>query len=237
MTYTIEILRRERGAKEAYTQRFLYEPAGPADTVATALRAINAREPLLDDQGREARPIEWASSCLQKKCGACAMRVQGRPRLACDARLSEWKGGLIRLEPLRKFPVVCDLVVDRSILFENLKTLELWLSGDAALSDARRDDAYEASGCIQCGLCLEVCPNFYAGGPFFGRSTVPVTARLLNEMSADERAGIARLYAKHTFEGCGKSLACRDVCPKHIDTERMLVNANALAVWKRRKEK
>ena len=48
---------------------------------------------------------------------------------------------------------------------------------------------------------------------------------------------IAKLYARHTFAGCGKSLACKDICPKGIDTEKLLVNANAMAAWKRRKGK
>ena len=65
-------------------------------------------------------------------------------------------------------------------------------------------------------------------------SAVPLATRLLSEMSPRERKKIARLYEKHEFAGCGKSLACRDVCPKHIDTENLLVNANALAIWKRK---
>lgn len=163
------------------------------------------------------------------------MVINNRPRLACDAKLSDYDSDRIRVEPLRKFPVVCDLVVDRSILYENLKTLKLWLKEDSELSDYYRDLAYEGSECLQCGCCLEVCPNFYDGGSFFGMATVPITTRLLTEMSKKDYQDIAKEYAKHTFDGCGKSLACRDVCPKNIDTEKLLVNANAMAIWKRKK--
>ena len=88
----------------------LYETEDPAETVANALTRINER---LEAAGE--RPIRWEHSCLQKKCGACAMVINGRPGLACDARLSEY-GETIRLEPLRKFPRVEDLMVDRSVL-------------------------------------------------------------------------------------------------------------------------
>ena len=235
MTYTLSILRHERGREHGFWQDFTYEPASSGDTVATALTAINARSPLLDASGNPARPVTWECSCLQKKCGACAMVIGGRPQLACNARLSGQKGSTIRVEPLRKFPVVEDLMVDRTILYENLKTIGLWLREDADLVDRDRALAYEASGCIQCGCCLEVCPNFYAGGSFYGMAAVPVTTRLLTEMDRKACHDMICQYAKHFYAGCGKSLACRDVCPRGIDTEKMLVNANALAIWKKKR--
>ena len=233
MKYTIRILRRDRGSTESYIQDFEYETENDSDTAATALTSLNSREALTDISGLPARAIEWECSCLQKKCGACAMRINGRPGLACDAVLADFGKNIIELEPLRKFPVICDLTVDRSILFENLKTLRLWLAQTSDPSDKMQELAYESSECLQCGCCLEICPNFYAGGKFFGMSAVPVTTRLLAQMSKAEYKEISRLYSKHIFSGCGKSLACRDICPKKIDTEKLLVNANALAVWKR----
>ena len=237
MKYILHIQRQKRGETNSYRQSFLYEPKAEGDTVATALTEINKRELLTDAEGISAEPVEWECSCLQKKCGACAMVINGRPQLACGARLIDCKRQEIMIEPLKKFPVVCDLVVDRSILFENLKTLRLWLNKEEELPDRYRELAYEASECIQCGCCLEVCPNFYTEGKFFGMSVVPVTARLLTEIPVKEAKEIAKLYARHTFEGCGKSLACQEICPKGIDTEKLLVNANAMAVWKRRKQK
>lgn len=61
-------------------------------------------------------------------CGACAMVINGRPLLACDSKLNEVadKDGSIRVEPLRKFPVVRDLICDRTILWENLKAIKAW---------------------------------------------------------------------------------------------------------------
>lgn len=235
MIYTISVLRKERGAKETYRESFLFESETDHDTVASALRALNAREPLTNAIGAPVRRIEWECSCLQKRCGACAMLINGRPRLACDAKLSEFPDKTVRLEPLKKFPTVSDLTVDRSILFENLKTLRLWLRTDSELTDRDRELAYASSECIQCGCCLEICPNFYPGGRFFGMSTVPITTRLLAETPVQDAKEIAQLYAKHTFEGCGKSLACKNVCPRKIDTEHLMVNANAFALWKRKR--
>ena len=227
MNYTLKILRRERDGKESFWQCFLYIPKTDNDTVATALTELNKRENLTDADGNPARSVEWECSCLQKKCGACAMVISGRPCLACDAKLTDLKKE-ITVEPLRKFPVVCDLVVDRSILYENLKTLKLWLKEDAVLPDRYRDLAYEASECIQCGCCLEVCPNFDPAGGFTGVAAAVSAARVMTP-----GASAAEGYRKYFFEGCGKSLACREVCPAGIEIGEMLAQSNAIAVWKR----
>ena len=233
MTYKLRVLRRESGEKEGRWETYLYEPVSPLDTVATALTALNEK-PLVNEAGRPAPPIAWDCGCLQQKCGACAMVIDGRPRLACSARLSESKTGTVSVEPLRKFPVVRDLIADRGVIFENLKAMRLWLTGEARLSERDLPAAYEASQCIRCGLCLEVCPNFYAGGSFFGMAAVPAAARLLTEQSVKDAREIARRYQKHVFAGCGKSLACKNVCPRGIDTEKLLVRSTAAAVWKRK---
>ena len=234
----IEILRRASGTEKPYVQSFLYEPEQPGETVATALTRLNERADLRDVNGAPAAPIRWDCSCLQKKCGACAMVINGRPGLACDARLSEVRKTL-RLEPLRKFPVVADLIVDRSALYEALRTLRLWFEDPAVTSQSAGEIGYAASMCLQCGCCLEVCPNYAPGERFAGMAgAVPLT-KLLAQTSQTQRAELARLYRNRVFEGCGKSLACRNICPAEIDIERMLVNSNAIAVWKRlgRKEK
>ena len=228
----IEIERRADGEARPYIQTFLYEPSGSADTVATALGALNAREPLEDEHGEPAREIRWECSCLQKKCGACAMVINGVPALACDAPLRDYKG-TIRLEPLRKFPVVADLIADRSAMMQNLAQMRVWLSEKAQLNEKAVDVGYEGSRCLQCGLCLEVCPNFDPEGRFAGMAAAVPMTRLLSEMAAGERKSAAKTYRDRVFEGCGKSLACRDVCPAGIEIGELLARSNAAAVWNR----
>ena len=238
MERTIDILRRRKPDEPPFHQSFLYETADGTETVATTLTNLNDRAELRDTSGQPVGPIRWECSCLQKKCGACAMVISGRPMLACDAKLEAVaKRGKITVAPLKKFPPVADLIVDREPVFKALAEARLWLENSGSVPAENTDIAFETSRCLQCGCCLEVCPNFYAEGPFFGMATVPLTTRLLTELSPADYREIARQYAKHTFAGCGKSLACKDVCPRRIDTEKLLVNANALAVWKRKKEK
>lgn len=222
MKILFEVTRQRSASEKPYVQRVTLETHDT--TVAQALDIINEGE-LAGD------PISWDCSCKQKKCGACAMLINGRPRLACDTRLSEFPKGKIALAPLRKFPVVRDLTVDRSVMFDDLKTLGSWLE-DSAENDGT-GISYDASRCLQCGCCLEVCPNFFAGGEFFGTAAVMSASRLIAQAPDSEKKRLYDAYNGHFYKGCGKSLACRDICPAGIDAERLLVNSNAAAVWKR----
>ena len=234
MRLVIKVLRRENAQAASYWQSIPFEAEDENATVASVLNELNKAEHLADTEGKPVTTIRWECSCMQKKCGACAMVINGRPRLACDTELREFeKKGQVILEPLRKFPVVADLIVDRSILFENLRIMEAWVRGEGKVREKYSDEAYEAARCLQCGCCLEVCPNFYAGGEFFGTAAFVPTARLLAAMSPEEQQAIREQYKKHVYAGCGKSLACREVCPAGIDVDRLLSNSNALAIWKR----
>lgn len=236
MNVSLDILRMDREKRIPYHQIIPFETEDERETVATALTAINADPDVSDHTGDPVEPIVWECSCLQKKCGACAMRINGRPALACDAKLrdlTDGKNSVITLEPLRKFPVVADLMVDRSIMYENLKQIGVWLRDEANLTQEKYDLAYEGSRCLQCGCCLEICPNFYAGGTFAGTAGFVPTVRLISELTGKERREVKRAYRKYIYNGCGKSLACRDICPAGIDIEHLLVNSNAIAVWKK----
>lgn len=226
------ILRRKNQDEKPYWQRFNYDPKSTDDSVASALTALNEQEDLRDAEGKPAAPIRWECSCLQKKCGACAMVINNRPRLACGARLSEFKS-VVKIEPLRKFPVIADLMVDRSVMFENLKTLRLWFESDAKGKDKAMSVSYEASRCLQCGCCLEVCPNFHIDGKFTGTASAVPMARLLAQLPDSQKKAMTDQYRLHVYEGCGKSLACRNICPAGLDIDEILLNSNAIAVWKR----
>ena len=84
MNFVIRVKRAAGPAAPAVWQEFAYE-GHDSDSVAAALRELNARTPLTDLEGREAPPVRWECGCACGKCGACAMRVNGLPTLACRA--------------------------------------------------------------------------------------------------------------------------------------------------------
>ena len=234
MEILIEVRRQHSPADAPYYQTIKYQAANDEENVATVLRNLNATPELRDTEGREVGEIHWQCSCLQKKCGACAMLINGLPRLACDTKLKDCRENrLLRLEPLKKFPIVRDLMVDRSSMMKNLRDIANWLEREAQLSEKVEELAYDASRCLQCGCCLEVCPNFEAGGKFYGAAAFVPASRVLSELPKARRYQLVKRYKKRVYSGCGKSLACHDICPGGIDVESKLVNSNAVAVWRR----
>lgn len=244
MKITFDILRRQSPEDEPYHQRIPFETDDEQETVATALQKINASTGWKDETGHPVEPISWEVGCLQKKCGACAMLINRQPRLACDTYLKEFRKDhrrgvpadnavTVTLEPLSKFPVVKDLITDRSILFDNLKLLRVWSGERAEIKEKNLDRAYDASRCLQCGCCLEICPNYRPGGSFVGAAGYAPQARLITTYSKEEQKELRKLYQKHVYSGCGKSLSCMKVCPAGIDLDRLLSQSNAISIWRR----
>ena len=233
MKVVFDILRKEPGDNKQYRQRIPFEYEEENLTVALALRRINAGG-FTDEEGKPVKAIRWEEGCGQKKCGACAMLINKEPRLACDTFLKDCKKNVIKLEPLRKFPVVADLLADRSIMMENLKTLKLWAGDNAKVTEREFYNAYEASLCLQCGCCLEACPNYYPEGRFLSAAAFAPQARLLSSLSDSQRADVKKLFKVHVYEGCGKALACEKVCPAHLPLDRLLSRSNAVKIWHRK---
>src|SRR5438552_10870241 len=80
-------------------------------------------------EGQPTTAITYDSNCLEEVCGSCAMLINGKARMACSALVDKLEQP-IRVEPFSKFPVVRDLAVDRSVLFENLKRTKSWVPVD-----------------------------------------------------------------------------------------------------------
>ena len=132
----VTIKRRSSSDAAPYWQSFSYD--GPEHvTVSAVLDALNYTDDLFDTEGKPAARIRWECSCMQAVCGGCAMIINGVPALACATFADEVKGKELVLEPLSKFPVVADLIVDRSSIYENLKQAKAYLEG-AAENDKRQ---------------------------------------------------------------------------------------------------
>ncbi len=233
MKLRVDVLRQKSPTSKPYRQIIELDCENTETTVAALLDTINSSN-LKDINLNDIGEIKWDCNCLQKKCGACAMVINGRPRLACDTKVSEFKNGKITLEPLKKFPTVCDLVVDRAPMYENLKKLNVWLEDNSALKPKNTELAYEASRCIQCGCCLEVCPNFSVDASFFGAAAAVPVSRIISELNKTKGYDVLLNYRKNIYNGCGKSLSCMNICPVGIDIENLMVNSNAASVWKRK---
>ena len=214
----VKVKRQDAPSTEAYYQAFDFGCSGRL-TVAKVIDDLNYRDDLYDIEGEPARRIRWECSCMQQMCGSCAMVIDGRPGLACSTFVDTDAAAQLVLEPLSKFPVISDLVVDRSCIAESLKDAQMFLGKKGEVAEGELSSQYLAGRCMKCGLCLEVCPN-YAGGEaatFYGFALAN-EAFLLASSSEDRVKELRLQYRKHFERGCSKSLACRDVCPAKAPT-------------------
>ena len=191
-----------------------------------------ARNPVTRD-GKPTTPITYDSNCLEEVCGSCAMLINGKARMACSALVDKLTQP-ISLEPFSKFPVVRDLAVDRSVLFENLKAVKAWVPVDGTydlgsgprIYPPEQEEAYPISRCISCCCCMEACPQFNESTGFVGAATI-AQVRLFNQHPTGKALKHERLQALMGDGGiqeCGFAQNCVEVCPKDIPLTKAIAD-------------
>ncbi len=209
----------------------------PHMNIIICLRDI-AERPLTRD-GKRTTPVAYESNCLEEVCGSCAMRVNGKARMACSALVDQLVQP-IRLEPMTKFPVVRDLAVDRSVMFENLKRMKAWVPIDGTydlgegprMAPDQQQKAYPLSRCISCGACLEVCPQVNRNNAFIGAAIIS-QVRLFNmhptgAMHARER--LEAVMGPGGVADCANAQNCVKICPKDIPLTESIAEVNRQAI-------
>lgn len=221
-TVKFKITRQDGPNSASYVEEFEV-PYRTNMNVISALMEIR-RNPV-DTRNRDTSPPQWEMNCLEEVCGACSMVINGKPRQACTALIDQLEQP-ITLEPMRTFPVVRDLAVDRSRMFDALKKVKAWIPIDGTydlgpgprMAETKRQWAYELSKCMTCGVCLEACPNVNSKSDFIGPAPLS-QVRLFNQhptgaMNKKER--LEAIMGDGGLASCGNSQNCVQSCPKGI---------------------
>ncbi len=228
------VKRQVNSSLEPYHEEYAYD-GSPHISVLNLLEYINMNMARLAEKAGANRKLQYQSSCEQGLCGACAMVINGTPGLACRTFCHDIvdKSGCILLEPLSKFPVVSDLIVDRSIIYESMKELKLWVEGNAVYRAKSHNNQYQAAQCLQCGCCLEVCPS-YARNDLFVGPVGAVNAMNVFQMSqqSEHKQDVKKQYKKKFYGDCVKTGACEKICPAEIPVLGVISESNYVSVWK-----
>jgi succinate dehydrogenase / fumarate reductase iron-sulfur subunit len=221
---TVEVrIKRQQGADgKAHWETFKL-PYRPNLNVIAILMDLQINPVTAD--GTKTTPPAWEAACLEEVCGTCSMLINGKPRQACTALVDKLEQP-IRLEPFSKFPVVRDLITDRTRMFDHLKHVKAWINIDGThdlgpgprYSQDLALSRYKMSECMTCGCCLEACPNYGPQSKFVGPQAIN-QVRLFNShpsgaMNAGER--LESVMGEGGVQDCGDAQNCVKVCPKSI---------------------
>ena len=181
--------------------------------------------------------VRW--NCKAGKCGSCSAEVNGRPRLMCMARLSDYDPAeTITVTPMRTFPVIRDLVTDVSYNYEKAKELPYAelpprdADGKRRMMQEDVERGQEFRKCIECFLCQDVChvvrdheenKEAFAGPRFLMR----IAELEMHPADEADRRDIAQ--DDFGLGYCNITKCCTEVCPEHIK-----ITDNALIPLKER---
>ena len=231
-TVHLKIRRQDGPDKSVYWEEFKV-PYTPKMNVISCLMEIQKNP--INVNGEKVNPVVWECNCLEEVCGACTMNINGQARQACSALVDQIEQPIV-LEPLTKFPLVRDLMVDRTIMFENLKKVHAWIDIDGTydlgsgprMAEIKRQWAYELSKCMTCGCCMESCPQVGPRSKFIGPSAIS-QVRLFNAHPSGEMHKHVRLSALLGDGGiadCGNAQNCVRACPKAIPLTTSIADLN-----------
>jgi succinate dehydrogenase / fumarate reductase iron-sulfur subunit len=225
---TLEVWRQADATSQGRFETYHLDGVSPDMSFLEMLDVLNAR---LTREGRD--PVAFDHDCREGICGSCGLMIKGNAHgpeaetTACQLHMRRFKDGdHLTIEPFRAkaFPVVKDLVVDRSA-FDRLIAAGGFISvHSGAACDANAvlvpkpsaELAMDAAACIGCGACVAACPNaaamLFVGAKVSHLALLPQgkverTSRVLSMVEQMEREG---------FGSCSNYYECEAACPKAI---------------------
>lgn len=213
-----------RGSFETYN----LDDVSPEMSFLEMLDALNKK---LVEEDKD--PVAFDSDCREGICGSCGMYINGHPHgpvpaiTTCHLSMRYFRDSeTIWVEPWRAkpFPVIKDLIVDRSALdkiqiaggFVSVNTGAAPEANSLPVNKEKADEAFDSSICIGCGACVAACKN--ASAMLFVSAKVSQFA-LLPQGRVEARQRVRAMIEKMDelgFGNCSNSGACEAECPKQI---------------------
>jgi succinate dehydrogenase iron-sulfur subunit len=228
MRIALKVWRQEGPAKPGRLVDYVAEGVSPDMSFLEMLDVVN--EGLI---ARGEDPIAFDSDCREGICGTCGFLINGLPHgpmrgtTVCQLHMRSFRDGdTLLLEPwrARSFPIVKDLVVDRSAFDRIIQaggytSVNVGGARDAnaiLIGKPTAEQAMDSAACIGCGACVAACKN--ASAALFTSAKVSHLA-LLPQGQVERDSRVVDMVERHDAEGfgsCSNEGECEAVCPKEI---------------------
>ena len=226
---TLKIKRYDPDTGKSWVQNYELE-AGRILRFTDVFRKINNE---LD------QTLAWNSSCEHAQCGTCAVKVNGKPLLACELLVENavayFGTMLFKVEPITIAPVVRDLIVDIEQAYQKVEKIKPYIiepmqnpnAANEYLIAPRELERYvDATRCINCFCCATVCISSHKS--FLGPNAIMASiVRLMDPREKAKKEREALLYSEEGVYRCHTSKACSFVCPKEIDVAHFIALAKS----------
>jgi len=226
---TLKIKRYDPDTRKSWVQNYELE-AGRILRFTDVFRKINNE---LD------QTLTWNSSCEHAQCGTCAVKVNGKPLLACELLVENavayFGTTLFKVEPITIAPVVRDLIVDIEQAYQKVDKIKPYIIEPMQNSNAANEyliaprelERYvDATRCINCFCCATVCISSHKS--FLGPNAIMASiVRLMDPREKAKKERKALLYSEEGVYRCHTSKACSFVCPKEIDVAHFIALAKS----------
>jgi succinate dehydrogenase / fumarate reductase iron-sulfur subunit len=233
MNLTLKVWRQKNKDAKGNLETFNVKDISPDMSFLEMFDVLNEQ---LISGGKE--PIAFDHDCREGICGMCSMFINGRPHgpkkavTTCQLHMRSFKDGdTIVVEPWRStaFPVVKDLVVDRSAFdriisaggFVSVNTGNAKDANNILIPKDNADEAFNAAACIGCGACVATCKN---GSAMLFVSAKVSQLALLPQGEVEKENRVMSMVAQMDEEGfgaCTVTGACEMECPKEISLENI----------------
>ena len=227
MRLTLKIWRQKNQGTKGQFEQYQVE-ANEHMSFLEMLDVLN--EQLISDKKD---PVSFEHDCREGICGACSMVINGMPHgpvqgtTTCQLHMRSFKDGdTIVIEPFRAqaFPIIKDLVVDRSSLdriigaggYISVSTGQAPEANDIPIGKDVASEAFDAATCIGCGACVAACPN--SSAMLFTSAKVSHLA-LLPQGQVERGQRVKAMIDEMDeagFGACSNVTACEAECPKEI---------------------
>ena len=247
-TIFLRILRQDSPEALPRWERFQVEVETGMNLIS-CLQRVAANPVTVEGDG--STPVVFDCGCLEEVCGSCTMVINGKVRQSCTALVDEYaprEGDEIVLEPMSKFPVVRDLMVDRERLFHNLKRVKAWVPIDGTYdlgagpidTPDHQQMRYTMATCMSCGCCLEACPQFNKEesppiGMTLSWDLTPSTKHCCSmntpRAKSCKTTGWKRFLGVGGVNDCGNAQNCVKACPKEIPLTESIARIGRAATF------